>query len=193
MVQLVGLRGGTDFTGAVHFSGSIAAGGTSQLIIPARTTRTYLLFENTSSAYLRVGLGGARATVAVSSGALTTFTIVNGGFGYTKPPIVKIFGGVGGGLGFPAPARVGSAIATLSGTAVNAITVSDVGSGYTAPPLVILENAPDDFAGAYNPSATVGWLINPGGQLVFECSTVISDQVSIFGATTGQTFEMMVV
>ena len=66
-------------TPLVNLSGSIAAGGTAQLVCPQMPTRAYLLFQNTSDTVMYVGIGGATATVAVSSGALTTFTVTNAG------------------------------------------------------------------------------------------------------------------
>lgn len=192
MVQLVGLRGGTDFTRSFQFGSTITTGGTPQLLLPSLAERTYLLFQNTSDIELRLGFGGARARVAVSGGACTTFTVTNSGFGYTKPPTVHLIGGIGGGLGFPEPAAKATAVATLTSGEVTAITIQNGGSGYTAPPFVFLENAPGDFSGAFKPSATAGYQILPGGSYVCEASTVLSDAVTLFGATTGKTYEIMV-
>lgn len=199
MGQLQGLRGAAEFTRGYPLDGKITTGGTSQLLLPyvPSMSRTYLIIENTSaSGNLTLGFGGATATAAVSGGVVTGFTVTNGGFGYTKPPFVQIIGGIGGGLGFPRPepqSAQASAHAVLTGDAVTSIVVDNGGAGYTAAPFILLINQDSDSTGAFNASATAGFVIAPNGQFVMENSTVLNDQVSIWGATTGQSFAARVV
>lgn len=80
----------------------------------------------------------ATGTVVLSGGAVTGFTIVNGGSGYTSAPTVT----------FSAPQVEGGqtarATATIGGGIVTAITITSgfEGSGYTAAPTVTISAAP---------------------------------------------------
>lgn len=196
MAQNSAVFGNTLAARTLNFGGSITTGGTPQLIMPVGTTRTFMMIQNTSAANLRVGIGPALATASISGGAVSSIAVANAGIGYTKPPQVRIVGGIGGGYGFPAPASeatMASAHAVLSGATIGSIVVDNGGSGYTSAPYVYLENDPRDPTGSYAPSATAGALLTPGGSWVWECTTVTQDAVSIYGATTGQTFECWVV
>jgi len=186
-------------TRTFNFGGTITLGGTAQLILPPTQPRTYLIIQNTNAGgNLNIGIGPARATATVAGGIVTGIAVTNAGMGYTKPPNVKLFGGLVGGLGFPEPGAGVSpthaqAHAVLSGATIGSIVVDNGGSGYTATPYVYLENHPDDITGSLAPSATAGFQLLPGGSWVWECSTVTTDAVSIFGATTSMTFECLVV
>lgn len=72
---------------------------------------------------------GATATATVSGGVVTSITVTNPGYGYTKAPGIIFTGG--GGFG-------AWATATVSGGFVTAITVTDGGSGYTSAPTVTI-------------------------------------------------------
>ena len=204
-------RGDITHTRVIWKTGTITVGGTAQKLLsshvkfggnpagPTPSSRSYLLFQNTSSASLYLMFGPARATAAVSGGVVTSVTVTNSGFNYTYPPTVLFYGGggptgsVSGGWGFPTPVAYGGqvavATATLSSGSVSAVTVVNGGSGYVSAPDVYLAHDSRDPWGLATPSATAGFQILPGGQYVAEASVVPTDGVSVFGATTGQTFE----
>src|SRR5215472_8286669 len=99
--------------------GVILSTSAPQLILPEHTSRSALWLQNSSSATMWFGIGSARATCTIAGGAINAVTVVNGGFGFTRPPIVQFLGGgitpgggnftpntsyVGaGGPGFPSP------------------------------------------------------------------------------------------
>ena len=80
----------------------------------------------------------ATATATVSGGAVTAFTVTDGGEGYKSalPPTVTITGG--GGSGATATATVDS-VGLVTG-----ITVTSGGSGYTSAPTVTIDYSPKD-------------------------------------------------
>lgn len=195
MAQTPGTFGNGQLTRLVRFSGQIASAGAAQLILPPQP-RTYLIIQNTSATELRLGVGPATATAALSGTSVSTITVTNAGMGYTKPPIVRILGGVGGGLGFdnpPNPANVATAHAVLSGATIGSIVVDNAGSGYTAVPYVYLENHPDDSTGSMAPAVATGFQILAAGAFVQETGTISTDAISIWGATLAQTFECYIV
>jgi len=84
-----------------------------------------------SAGYMTVGRPGvqATATVQVSGGAVTGFTVSNGGSLYTQQPASYTITG-GGGSG----ATVGTA--TIVGGVITALSVGSAGSGYATPPTI---------------------------------------------------------
>lgn len=174
--------------------GSIAVGGTPQLILPPGINRRYVAVQNTSSGELRLGIGGARAIAAISAGAVSAVTMVNAGIGYTRAPNVLFFGGIGGGVGFQAPSdpNAAQAHAVLSGATIGSIAIDNGGAGYTSPPGVLIQNQLDDTTGSYAPGTTQGITLASGGSWIWDPSDTIagiSEALSIWGATLAQTFE----
>lgn len=104
------------------------------------------------------GGGGAAATATVSSGAVSGFTGLSGGSGFTSAPEVFLIGGGGSGA---------TATATLSGSAVGSITVTNGGTGYTSPPAVT-------FAG--------------GGGAASAVATVSGGSITTFTLTSGGSY-----
>lgn len=194
-------------------AGSIATGGTAQLLMPQDPQRYYIAIQNTSDTVMRVGIGAATATAALTSGAVSSVSVVNAGMGFTyAPKVVFVNGGypstpnpgspgspwtegVGGGLGpFQGPTRTASAVCVMTGSAgaltIASITVQDGGAGYQAAPYVYLQNDPRDPLGCFAPSATVGWyLAANGGSRTWENNAVTTDAFSIFCASSSKTFE----
>jgi hypothetical protein len=197
-------------------SGSITTGGVAQLVLPRRQSCSLLYIANSSSNPLLFEFGGARATAVLTSGVVTSVNITNSGFGYKNPPIVRFYGGGNAGnssyagLGLPGGAapnnQLGTttggyaapayAVASLSGGSVSAITLvegpngtSVGGAGYVTAPYVYLENSDLDPYGCATPSATVGYyLAASGGGVWWYGESCTTDQISVFGSTTGQTF-----
>jgi hypothetical protein len=189
------------------FSGTIIAGGTVQSVLPAQPNRSYLLFENLSSGILSLDFGPARATAVLTSGAVTSVTVNNSGALYTYPPLVQFLGGVIGGVGFPVPGSndllstliptvsgsPAQAYTTISGGVVSSIVVTNPGSGYSYAPYVDLKHDPRDPFGGAAPSATSGFILQQYGSIVLEASTCSTDQVLVYGGTTGQAFTCKVI
>ena len=206
---------------ARHFmfdaSGTITTGGTAQLVLPDAVERSHFAFTNNSAANLFVEFGGARATATLTGGVVTGFTITNSGFGYTKPPLVRIMGGgapqgifaapgspvgvstqIGANTGFlgstipqpgwPSPPNAARAHATLSGGSVNGFVIDNAGSGYLYAPLVMLINSDLDPNGAATPANGTGIIVVPGGSIYYNGTVCPTTPVSVWGATTGQQF-----
>ena len=95
----------------------------------------------------------ARATCAITLGAVSGYAVTNGGFGYTHPPDVFFLGGgyagntaVSAGFpGFAAPGQSGDptgshpakAHAVLTADVVTPIVTEDAGSGYGIAPFLV--------------------------------------------------------
>jgi probable HAF family extracellular repeat protein len=73
--------------------------------------------------------GGATGTAVVLDGFVVAATIIDGGYGYTNTPTVKIISGGGSGA---------DAVAVVSNGLVIAVNVMDAGYGYTNTPLVVI-------------------------------------------------------
>ena len=71
----------------------------------------------------------AVATALVSGGIVTSITVMDGGSGYSEPPVVTLVGGSGSGA---------TAEALVTGGVVTQINVLTPGSGYTTPPEVVV-------------------------------------------------------
>lgn len=206
-MKLVGAGGQRVLHEMYDVSGTIVAGGTAQLLLPVMPTRGFLMIQNNSTGAMYVEFGSARATATLTNGVITSFTITNAGFNFTKPPTVSIEGGgyqdsntafvvptvPVAGYAPPTNATGGSpatAIASVSGGAVNAITLTNGGGAkYQQPPLVMLRNSELDPNGVAIASATSGMQLSPnGGNIWFNGTMCPTDAISIFSATTGAAF-----
>lgn len=213
-MQLPGSRGQQERDWLYDSSGTIAVGGTPQLLLPEHKSRSFLFIQNMSaSADMYVEFGGARATCAITNGQVTSFSITNAGFNYTYPPIVRLLGGGNSGNsaylgvgapGYPAPGdpayvaaryqdmstqKPARATAVLSGAAVNSITIDDPGAGYQVAPMVLLMNDLRDPFGVAIASATQGMWLPPGGSNTWVNGTFCpTAPVSIFSATGAARF-----
>lgn len=146
-----------------------------------------------------VEFGSARTHCALSSGAVSSVTVDNGGFGFTIPPVVEFLGGGNGGntavIGTidpygPAPAHPAQAHAVLTAGVVTSIVIDDPGVGYVAVPYVRLINSNLDFVGCADPSKNSGsgLLLYPGQTITDNDLTVPTDQVAVFCATLSAAF-----
>lgn len=199
-MMLPGSRGQQVRDFLYDMSGTITIGGTAQLILPEQPNRAHLFIQNISSGLLTIEAGGARAAATLTGNALTSIAVTNGGFGYTIPPRVHFYGG--GDIaknptylcpGLPGnimPGKVPSARALLTAGAVSSIVIDNPGaSNFTKAPLVFLQSSEQDPYGAASPSATVGIQLSAGGgSIFFNGTTLTTDAISIFGATTGQAY-----
>lgn len=191
-------------------SGTITTGGTAQLVLPVHPSRAHLFFQNTSTSVMTLEFGSARATCAISGGAVTSggFTVTNAGFNFTKPPIIQFDGGGKAGnasfLGLNQPGgegpnsklgagRPAQALAVMTGSAPNlalsSITLIDPGAGYVIAPFVYIQNSDLDPYGCALPSATVGVLVPiSGGNIWYNGTACPTDSLSVYCATTSATF-----
>ncbi len=81
------------------------------------------------------GGGGSGASGKLIFGLTSSsFSVTNGGVGYTTAPTVTISGGGGTGA---------TAVATVSGAAVTSITITNPGTGYTSAPSISLSGGGD--------------------------------------------------
>jgi len=209
-VQLVGSRNQNARDIAYSVSSSIGSATVAQLVLPEHRSRSSLIFSNLSASQMFVEIGAGEATCAISGGVVTSVTVVNGGFNFTKPPIVEFLGGGSGGNstfigcgqpGYDAPGTqspfgqgpgaVGSkpatAIAVLSGSSVASITVLDGGAGYVAAPFVLLRNDPNDPNGCADPALNSGGGIPVAAKtsLIINGTDCPTSPVAVFCATSG--------
>ena len=198
MARIVGFTEQQVLTPVYRADGTIASGGTPQLILPRAAPRSSFMIQNTSASdTLYFEFGCARAKATVSNGAITAVTVTNAGFGFTYPPIVKFLGGgniSNGrdlGLGYPnqlAPSNFATAHCVLSGGAVSSIVIDNPGSGYDCAPYVQLLNDPNDNYGCAVPSTSSGLKLAPGVTHSMQYSVVTTDSIAVYGATTGDSW-----
>lgn len=196
--------------------GTITTGGTAQLVLGRSMSRSHLFFQNNSVGPLYLEIGTGAATATLTSGIVTSVAVTNAGFGFSKPPLVRFFGGGDAygntsytGLsqpGGPAPNSVASkdgnpepfgavAIAhcVMTGSAPNlsisSIVVDYGGKGYLIAPYVAILNSDLDPNGAALPASGVGFQIPAGGgNLYYNGAVCPTDPVAVWGATTAQAF-----
>lgn len=199
-----------------HFSyyadGLIASATLPQLVLPENSARSSLFFMNTSSAIMWYGFGSARATCTLTNGAVTSVTVTNAGFNFTRAPKVQFLGGgtlnqqgiipantsyVGAaGPGFPLPSGRATGRAVLTGSKVTSIAIDNAGSGYVVPPMVFIYNDVLDPNGCFDPSALQNAAAGSGfqlypGQSIYESHTAVTtDPLAVFCATLNSTFAL---
>jgi hypothetical protein len=201
MARVIGFTEQQNLTPVYRADGSIAAGGTPQLILPRAAPRSSIIIQNTSASntiYLEFGC--ARATATLTNGAVTSITVTNAGFGFTYPPSVHFLGGgnpLNGrdlGLGYPnqdAPSNYAAAHCVLSSGAISSIVIDNPGSGYAHAPYVQLLNDPNDNYGSAVPSATVGYKLTAGSVFRESYNVVTTDTIAVYGGTTGDSWFCM--
>ncbi len=185
-------------------SGTIAAGGTAQLVLPVHQSRAHFFFQNNSAHAMWVEFGSARATATITNGAVSSIAVTNAGFNFTYPPLVRFAGGGDAGnsryLGLNQPGGEGpnssliaatpaTAHAVLTTKAVSSIVVDSGGSGFVIAPFVFIYNDQLDPYGCAIPSSGVGVQVAPGGGSIYYNGTACpTDSVSVSGTTTADPF-----
>lgn len=204
-MRLVGTAGQRVRNHLFDASGTITSGGTAQLIVPTALERSSFVFVNNSSSNMNLEVGAARATAAITNGAVSSITVTNAGFGYSIAPIVYLMGGGNTGNNqnnptfgsatlpdYPAPADVATAHCVMTGSAPNmtvaSITIDSPGSGYAKAPYVLIVNSPNDAYGCAAPSATVGITIIPNGSWSNNGIACTTDQIAVYCASTSAAF-----
>lgn len=205
MAALNGYRGQHLKDRFYDVSGTIASGGTPQIILPQALSRSTLLIQNISDTAMYLTIGAPPATCALSGGAVSTVTAGNAGQGYSRPPVVLFYGGANANRAsnptyalpglpeYPSPSTPATAQCVMTGSAPNmtisSITVNSGGANYAYPPFVLLVNDPLDPYGGSIASATNGILLAAsGGSYTSNGSVCTTDQIYIFCATTGKAF-----
>jgi hypothetical protein len=182
--------------------GSITSGGTAQLVLPVARSRSFLYLQNISNGPLWFEFGPAVITCSITNGVVTGTSIVNAGFGYTLPPVIRPLGGatgfgIGGSTsylgvgqpGYPAPSRPAQLRTVLSGNAVNAVTIIDPGAGYVQAPFLYVFNDDLDPYGAAAPANNVGMMLDGGSApLILNGTACTTDAIAVWGASTNQKF-----
>lgn len=217
MSKLVGVRGQSDRDYVYAVTTTIGSGGGSFLVIPESRSRSFLEISTTSASgigYIAIGAGEATATL--TSGAVSSISVVNGGFNYTIAPTVHILGGgneanstfIGATAApdYQPPGKAGpgtqpqawtpsgsqaTALANISGGSVSTITVLNGGSGYVAVPYVLLLNSRNDPNGCANPfqgSVGTGRIVTSSSPLVYNGTDCPTAPVAIYCATSGAQF-----
>lgn len=201
-MKLVGSRGQATLDYAYDASGTIATGGTAQLILPRRKSTSFFWFQNISDTDMYLDFGAGRATATLTSGAVSSLSITNAGFGFTKPPIVTFLGGGNtswnqansaflgcGQPNYPAPGVAAQATAVLTTGAISSFQIGNPGVSYAKAPYVQLVNDENDPFGCSLPSATSGFLIGAqGGDFYVNGTACFNDPIAVYCATTGKAF-----
>lgn len=209
MGALVGIRQQAFLDHQFDASGTITNASTAQLVLPSMYRRSSIILENISATNMFFEMGGARASASMSSGTVSSCSVTNAGFGYSRPPQVVFYGGylqnttaltfsLVSTPDFPSPSlspgfRPAQAHCIMTGSAgsqsVSSIVVDDPGAGYIMPPYVFLQNDPTDPFGAAIPSATSGLqLLSAGGSYTANGSVCTTDQISVFCTSQGAAF-----
>jgi hypothetical protein len=185
-------------------SGTITTGGTPQVILPVQPSRSVLLVQNLSVNDMYMQLGSATATCTISGGKVNSVTVTNAGFNFSKPPVVRFYGGGSGGNssyigraapGAAAPSNFAQAHAVMTGSApnqsVSSITIDNGGSGYVIAPFVFIMNSDLDPYGCADPSLSSGngiLLPASGGSYYMNGTGCPTDSVALYSASSTQRF-----
>ena len=174
------------------------------MIVPEASERASFIFQNISSVNMFIEFGAARATASLTSGAVSSCSVTNAGFGYSIAPTVKFLGGalrnraanptytiadLADGI---APSHPAMAHCVMTGSAPNmtvaSITIDDPGAGYAMPPYVELINNSLDPFGCAVPSATNGIELLPQGSFTNEGVVCSTDQIAVFCTNTSSAY-----
>lgn len=217
MSKLLGTRGQIERDYVYALTTTIGSGGGSYLLLPEQRSRSFLEISTISASgvgYISMGAGEAVATL--TSGAVSSIAVVNGGFNYTIAPTVHIMGGGNEGNttfigatasnGYGNPGRPGPGVqpqawnpsgreavahAVLSGGAVNSIVVDDGGSGYICAPYVLLLNNRNDPNGCATPfpsSVATGRIVTSSNPLVYNGTDCTTSPIAVYCSTSGAVF-----
>ena len=130
MVLLVGATAlFAQVPGIINYQGRVAVNGTN---FNGAGAFKFALVGNTNT------LRQATATANLGGSFVTSYTVTDGGAGYSTAPAVTVVGGGGSGA---------TATANVSGGVVTTLTPVNAGSGYTSPPTVTIAAPP---SGAVN-------------------------------------------
>jgi len=201
-MQLVGSRSQQQQDDMYDFSGSVTTGGTAQLLLPQAKSRSLFIFVNTSANVMSIQFGIRPSTSALTSGVVTSVTLVDAGQLFWLPPLVEFLGGGNvGAPGFagatapdwPGPTNPANGHAVMSGSAgaqtISSISIDSGGSGYLVAPYVLVKAAPGDPTGVGALTATtVGLQIAAGATLQLNGTCCPTSAAVVFCGTPASTF-----
>lgn len=215
-MKLVGVRGQQGGDNVFPITITVGSGGGQYLVLPNQRTRSFIEIATTSSYVGYVSMGAGEATATLTSGAVSSITVVDGGFNYTLAPTVTIMGGGNEGNptfvgataapdyqppGSPGPGVVpgawnptgspATAHAVVSGGAISSIVVDNGGSVYAAVPYVLITNSPNDpngCASAYRSSVPIGRVVTSANPLYYNGTDCPTSPIGIYCATSGAVF-----
>ena len=192
-----------------------ATSNTPTLVLPVAASRSHLLLQNLGTAAIAFEIGCARATAALTNGAVSSITVTNAGFNFTRPPIIRFLGGgnaLGGGNvlsggsaanssylglnqpGGSSPSHPARAHAVLTSGAVTSIVIDDPGAGYAIAPFVQLINSDLAPYGAALPSVATpsGFMLQAAGtwgdRQEWNGTVCPTEAVSVISATASMPF-----
>jgi len=208
-MQLVGARGQQVRDIQYSVSGTTTSSSTQMLVLPEQSMRSSFIIQNLSANTMSLEIGAGEATATLTSGAVTSITVVNAGFNYTIAPQVLLLGGGNGnnttytGATDPTTYAPGvtvsndmgpsgspaTAHAVLSGGAINSIVVDNPGSGYVKAPWVLIVNSPQDPNGAAAPSATSGITLVGGASYYVNGTVCPTSPIAVYCGTSGSRWQ----
>lgn len=208
-MQLVGARG-QQVRDIMYSVSGTTSGTAAMLVLPEQQNRSSFIFQNLSANPMFLEIGAGEATATLTSGVVTSVTVVNAGFNYTIAPQVYFFGG--GNAGNPtytgatdptsiAPGTsfgndgniptgmVATAHAVVSAGAITSIVVDYGGTGYTKAPWVLIANSPQDPNGCAVPSSTSGIYVAANSNYTFNGTVCTTSPVAVYCATSGSRWQ----
>ncbi len=199
---LPGARGQQQLDNYYDASGTIGDDSTAQLLIPQRKSCSTLVVQNISAGIIMIQIGIRPGVASLTSGAVSSVSVPDAGFGFLMSPTVEFLGGGNandpasfGGTepGWPPPFRPaqGRAImqsSALGGLEIASITVDDPGSGYLVAPYVAITASRTDPTGVGIASATAGFLLSPTWSYYLEGTACVTTAISVWGANNGQAY-----
>ena len=201
-MKWVGVRGQQQQDFYYDASGTIATGGTAQLLLPQSKSRSHLIIINNSTGVLNIQFGMIPGVATLSGKTVASVAVSDGGFGFNVPPDVVFLGGgnsndpasYGATMpDWPAPNAPAKAHCVMGSSAISGLTVSSivvdyVGAGYLAAPYAAIIPQRTDPTGVGTASTNTWPIMGNGGAAFFDGSTCPTDAISIWGATTSQAF-----
>ena len=178
-------------------SGTIASGGTAQLLLPQSKSRSHLFIVNNSTGVLNIQFGVLPGKATLTNGVVSSVSVPDAGFGFLVAPTVRFLGGGNANdpatkgatmPDWPSPFTPACGRAILSGGAIASIAVDNGGSGYLVPPYVDIQADRTDPTGVGLASTTTFPVQANGGSAFWNGTACSCEAISIWGATTGQAF-----
>jgi hypothetical protein len=146
---------------------SLATNGSGVITTTGKQLRTAIAGDTEANALVGVantGGGGAAATSSLTSNAVSSIAVTDGGSGYTSSPAVSFTGGGGTGA---------TAHAVLTNGVVTSVVVDAGGSGYTTAPTVVFAAPVGGSTGAGAVAATPNRYLTGGADEAFPLNTPV--------------------